>query len=392
MTEEAKDLCPRPPAKRVAKSTPLAPPLYLASVYECQDTKQAADVLSGRAEGYAYIRDGHPNADMLAEKCRQLHGAERAAITSSGMSALGLAVLSLLSHGDHVVASNQLYGRSLTLLGNEVLRLGMASTLVDACDLDATRRALAPNTRLVVVETITNPLLRVPDIEALAKLAHERGARLLVDNTLAGPMVCKPLALGADLVLESITKTMNGHSDVLLGLLCGKSDAWGRVPEVLSTWGLTSGAMDCWLALRGIGTLALRIEQAAATADRVARFLAKHKRIEKVHYPGLAAHPDHGVARRQFAGRFGTVVTFTLAGDVAVAEAFIEAAEAIPFCPSLGELCTTLTHPASTSHREMDPAERRKLGIHDGTIRLSIGLESAEFVERALAQGLAALG
>ena len=213
---------------------------------------------------------------------------------------------------------------------------------------------------------------------------------MLVDNTLAGPVICRPLELGADLVLESLTKTMNGHSDVLLGLLCGREDYWQRVPSVLSIWGLTSSPMDCWLALRGLGTLAIRIERAAANAFVVAQFLEEQSTVEKVNYPGLASHPDHALARKQFGDRGGTLVTFTLGGGLAAAEAFIAAAGKIPFCPSLGELSTTLTHPASTSHRAMEPAARRALGIDDGTIRLSVGVESAEYIVAAMAEGLAA--
>ena len=388
MSERPEDICPRP-VPPAAKANPLAPPLYLSSVYRCEDTSQASAVLSGEAAGYAYVRDGHPNAAMLAERCRELNAADEAAITSSGMSALALAILSQLKAGDHVLGSNQLYGQSLNLLSTEAGRLGIASTLVDTCDLTATRAAFTSSTRLVVVETITNPLLRVSDIRALAEMAHERGARLLVDNTLAGPVVCRPLELGADLVLESITKTMNGHSDVLLGLLCGRAAAWDRVAKTRSTWGLTGSAMDCWLALRGLGTLALRIDRAAASAQRVAEFLSARREVEIVHYPGLPSHPDHAVAKRQLAGRFGTLVTFTLRGDLATAEAFIRAAANIPFCPSLGELSTTLTHPASTSHRAMADEERRRIGIHDGTIRLSIGLESAESIEDSLERALA---
>ena len=237
MSHRADDLCPRP--QRVARQStePHVPPIYLSSVYECRDAQQADALLSGRQSGYVYLRDGHPNADLLAEKCRQLHGTERAAIAASGMAALALAVLSQLEPGDHVVVSDQLYGRSSVLLSDETARYGIASTTVDAYDLDAVRAAITPQTRLVVVETISNPLLRVADLAALAELTHRAGAALLADNTLAGPAVCRPVELGADWVMESITKSMNGHSDVVLGLLCGPADRWQRVPNVLSTWG-----------------------------------------------------------------------------------------------------------------------------------------------------------
>jgi cystathionine beta-lyase/cystathionine gamma-synthase len=257
--------------------------------------------------------------------------------------------------------------------------------------LDGVRSAITPKTRLLVVETISNPLLRVVHLSALAQLAHAHGAALLADNTLAGPAVCRPAELGADWVVESLTKSMNGHSDVVLGLLCGGVDRWERVPEVLSTWGLAAAPFDCWLALRGIATLAVRMERACASALAVAGHLAKAKDVEAVYYPGLPNHADHALAREQFGDRFGSIVTFTLRGGLESAGAFMAAARQIPFCPSLGELSTTLSHPESTSHRSLRPQARRALGITGGTIRLSVGIESVEAVVAAVDQGLAGL-
>ncbi len=315
MSDLPDDICPRPDRLPPQPTEPLATPIYLSSVYRCGDPKQTAAMLAGETPGHVYSRDGHPNAVLLAEKCRQLHRAERAAITASGMGALALAALSQLKSGDHLVASTMLYGRSQLLAVDELARLGISCTLVDTCNLAATEAALTAQTRLLLVETITNPLLRVSDITALAELAHRRDARLLVDNTLAGPIVCRPLELGADLVVESVTKTMNGHSDVLLGLLCGRADIWQRVPGVLSTWGLAASPFECWLAARGLETLALRIDRAGANALAVARHLAAGLApIAAVHYPGLAEHPDHALSRRQFTAGFGTLVSFTLRG------------------------------------------------------------------------------
>ncbi len=390
--DHADDICPRPERLPPQPTAPHAPPIYLSSVYECLDPEQADALLSGREHGYVYRRDGQPNADMLAAKCRALHGTEEAAIAGSGMAALALVLLSQLESGDHVVVSNQLYGRTLSLFAGEAPRLGIHSTLVDCFDLPAVKTALTPRTRLVVVETISNPLVRVADLSALAALAHEHGAALLADNTLAGPAVCRPREFGADWIMESMTKTMNGHSDVILGLVCGQHDRWGRVPSVLSTWGLASAAFDCWLALRGLATLALRIERACANALTVARALAESSRVQSVHYPGLAEHPDHALARRQFGERFGTIVTFTVPGGTRGASTFMRAARRIGFCPSLGELSTTMSHPESTSHRGLTPEARAGLGIDGGTIRLSVGIESPEWVVEAVNEGLAATG
>jgi cystathionine beta-lyase/cystathionine gamma-synthase len=192
--------------------------------------------------------------------------------------------------------------------------------------------------------------------------------------------------------MESVTKTMNGHSDVILGLLCGAAEGWQRVPLVLSTWGLASAPFDCWLALRGLGTLGIRMERASANAMTVAQLLSGAKSVEKVYYPGLPSHPDYELARRQFGETFGSIVTFTLPGGGAAARTFMAAARRIPFCPSLGELSTTLSHPESTSHRGLTAQARSSLGITGGTIRLSVGIESSAAVLEAVAEGLSGLG
>ncbi len=384
----AEDICPRPDLTPPPTTRPIAPAIYPSAVYECADPEHAERLLSGAETGFVYSRERHPNAVQLAEKCRELHAAERAIVASSGMAALSVAMLALVEQGDHVVVSNQLYGRSLQLLTSEASRLGVQSTVVDTCDLIATRKAMQPKTKLVAVETISNPLLRVADIAALAEIADAAAAKLLVDNTFAGPTICRPLQLGAHLVLESLTKIMNGHSDVLLGLLCGRADVWQRVGPVSAIWGMTPSPFDCWLALRGIGTLALRAERASANAQKIAEFLAERKELASVHYPGLASHPDHALAKRQFTGGFGSVVTFTVRGGRGAAETFMRAAREIPFSPSLGDLSTTLSHPESTSHRTISPEARAAIGIDGGTIRLSVGIESPthllDAIDRAL--------
>lgn len=385
------DICPRPSHLPPLATRPASPPIYLASVYECESPDQADTLLAGKEVGYVYQRDGHPNANLFAEKCGELHGAERAAVTSSGMSAMSLALLSQLRPGDHVVLSSLVYGKNLLLITQEAARFGIASTVVDTCDLAATAAAFTDKTRLLVAETIANPLLQVADIAALAEIAHVRGAKLLIDNTFATPILCRPISLGADMVLESVTKMMNGHSDVILGLLCGNAAIWERVPIVLSAWGLASPAFECWLALRGLTTLSLRMERACDNALAAAEFLSAQSGVERVDYPGLTKHPQHALAASQFGSRFGSIVTFHLSGGRESATAFIKAARRIPFCPSLGEASTTLSHPESTSHRGQSSAARAALGITGGTIRLSVGCESADFVRDALAEGLAGI-
>ena len=384
------DICPRPsealPGSEATR--PLATPITLSTVWQCGDPAQADALLGADRGAYVYSRDRHPNADALAEKCRILHAADRVTVTASGMAAMALALVSQCQAGDHVVLSNRLYGKSAVLLGSEAGRLGIRSTVVDTSDLAACAVAILPATKLIAVETISNPTLRVADIAGLAELVHRSGAKLLVDNTFASPAICRPLELGADLVMESLTKIMNGHSDALLGMLCGRKEIWQRVPQVSSAWGFMAAPFESWLVERGLGTLHLRIERACDNAARAAGFLSQQRGVKSVDYPGLPSHPDHALATKQFGSRFGNMVTFTLEGDTAAATKFIRGAKRIPFCPSLGEICTTLSHPESTSHRLMTTGERAALGIEGGTIRLSVGIESPEFVLDSLSEGL----
>jgi cystathionine beta-lyase/cystathionine gamma-synthase len=386
--ETPDDLCPRPARLSKQSTEPHAPPIYLSSVYQCSDPDQADALLSGQAAGYVYGRDGHPNADLLAEKCRELHTAQRAAITSSGMAALALALLSQLEAGDHLIASNQLYGRTLTLLSAEAARLGIASSVIDVTDLSAVERALEPRTRLLFVETISNPLLRVANLAGLAEIAHRGRATLLADNTLAGPTVCRPLAHGADWVMESLTKSMNGHSDVILGLLCGPSALWQRVPGTLSTWGLASSPFDAWLAMRGLSTLGVRAERAAVNALAVAEFLAGHPAVAAVHYPGLPSHPGHDLAAKQMSG-FGGMVSFTLAGGEAVAKAVCAATELFALGGSLGGVESLISYPPTMSHFPMQGTE---LAADPALVRLSVGIEAAVDLIADLDRALATVG
>lgn len=354
-----------------------------------RDPDEADAVLSGGEKGYVYARDGHPNAFALAEKCRRLHAAERGAVCASGMSALAAAVLAHVQAGDEIVLSDQLYGKSAQLLKGEFARYGVGARLVDTSQLSTVASAMQSRPRLLVIETISNPMLRVADIPALANLAHAHGSLLLVDNTFATPVLCQPLKWGADLVLESLTKLMNGHSDVILGFLGGRAEHWDRIPSVISTWGLAASPFDCWLALRGLGTLAVRSERAAANAQAVAEHLSSRLDVAETCYPGLKSHADHDIARRLLNHGFGAMVTFRLPGGRPAATEFIRAvAEHIPFAPSLGDLSTTLSHPESTSHRGLSAEERERLGITGGTIRLSVGIESAVGIIAALQAGL----
>lgn len=391
---------PKAVGRGSAGRRPSSPPIQLATVHACRTTSEADYLLEEPGRGYVYQRDGHPNADDLARSCAELHGGEEASITSSGMAALASVVLAHLTQGDHVVASEQLYGKTFSLLESEGARFGIECTRTDINDLETFRSAFRPNTKLVVIETISNPQLRVAQIDALARISREAGALLLVDNTFATPAVCQPLTLGADLVMESLTKLMNGHGDVTLGCVVGAAAVMSRMHDVVTTWGLGADPFSCWLAGRGLKTLSLRVEQANRTALQVAEFLDSQAAVTQVDFPGLVSHPDHDLAKRilrettldarNSASLFGNMVTFRLAGGEQSADRLFASTD-IPFFPSLGDTSTSFSHPVSTSHRRIAPEMRQRLGIDGGTVRLSVGIESSEWVIQALGKGLVAL-
>jgi cystathionine beta-lyase/cystathionine gamma-synthase len=293
-----------------------------------------------------------------------------------------------VEQGGRVVASNRLYGRTTQLLHDELTRFGVQTTFVDTSDLSQVEKALEAPARLLIAETLSNPLLRASDVAALAGLAHARGCRLLVDNTFATPALTRPLDLGADFVMESLTKMIGGHSDVTLGLACGKGDMLAEVSRIVSIWGLASNPFDCWLAERGLATLPLRMRASSANAAALADWLAVQPGVTRVVYPGRPEHPDHGLCTRLLHGVFGNMLCFELAGGREAVNRFLRQAPGIPFSPSLGHTATTCSHPATTSHRYVSPAEKKRQGIGDGLVRLSVGAEDVEEIKAEMAKGL----
>ncbi|HET6572343.1 MAG TPA: PLP-dependent transferase [Fimbriiglobus sp.] len=369
-------------------SAHLVPPLYPASVYALPDL-DALDAIYNGAPGFIYARDGHPNAAHLADQLTKLEHAAWGVVTGSGMGAITAGLLALVSAGDRVIASNRLYGKTTKLLHQELHRFGVKTTVVDVSDLGVVRVALEEPARVLVTETISNPLCRVSDAPALADLTHRAGAKLFVDNTFATPVLCRPLELGADLVMESLTKMIGGHSDVTLGFLGGTDpELLPTTSSLVSTWGLAANPFDCWLADRGLATLELRARAATANAARVADWLAGRPGVSRVVYPGRADHPDHNLAKRLLPDGCGHMLCFELSGGREAVNRFLRSATGIPFSPSLGHVSTTCSHPDTTSHRYDSPAEKRRQGITDGLIRLSVGCEPADVIEAELAKGL----
>ncbi len=368
-------------------SVPLVPPLFQSSVYTLPDLDALDRIMNAQAPGFIYARDGHPNARQLADQLSALEGALWTVICGSGMGAISAVALATLQKGDRIVASNRLYGRTTQLFREELPRFGIETTLVDTNDLEEVRSALRQPARLLFVETMSNPLLRVVDLQELVDLAHERECRLVVDNTFATPVLCRPLDYGADYVMESLTKMMGGHSDVTLGSLSGRADLLAETTRTVSIFGLASNPFDCWLAQRGLTTLSLRMKAACANAAALADWLAGQGGVSRVVYPGRSDHPDHELAGRVLADAFGNMLCFELDSREAVNH-FMHRARGIPFSPSLGNTTTTCSHPATTSHRYVSPAEKRRQGITDGLIRLSVGVEELKDIQGEMGRGL----
>ena len=372
---------------------PLAPPLYPAAVYSFPDLDALDAVSDGHAPGYVYARDAHPNADHLAAELAALEGGAWGVVCGSGMAALSAAFLSLVSGGDTVLASSRLYGRTSALLKEQLRRYGVTTHQVDVNDLDATRAAVAEHTpKVLYAETLSNPLCRLPDLPDLAEIAQAGRAKLVVDNTFATPVLCRPLDLGADLVMESLTKMVGGHSDVFLGLLAGRDPALKpAVQQVVSVWGLLGGPFDCWQVERGLVTLGLRVRAATANAAALADWLADKPGVSRVVYPGRPDHPDYALAKRLLPAGCGHMLCFELAGGREAANRFLRAAPGVPLCPSLGHAATTISYPVGASHRYVPAAERERDGITAGLVRVSVGCEPFEELAQEMAKGLAAV-
>ena len=357
-------------------STPVVTPLSPSVVYS-SDTPDALDAqYEGRVQGYTYSREGHPNADVVARHMDAMEGFENGVVLGSGMAAVSAVLLGLLKTGDHVVGGNQLYGRSLRLMAEDLPRMGITTTLANPGDVEAMAAAIRPETRMILVEVVSNPTLRLADIEGIAQLARDKGLLFVVDNTFTTPRAFKPIDWGADIVIQSLTKLLSGHSDVMLGYVAARDPALNdRLRVFAVTTGMAPSPFDCWLAERGLLTFPLRFDRAQSTTVALADHLATLPGVARVLYPGRTDHPDHALATSLLGQQSGNMVSFELRGDRAAANAFTRAAEGLSFAPTLGDVGTTLSHPASSSHRALTPERRAELGISEGFFRVSVGLE-----------------
>jgi methionine-gamma-lyase len=358
---------------------PHAPPLYQTSNYVYPDAAAADRAAAG--EAFIYARHGNPTTAALERAVADLEGAEAGLAFSSGMAALA-AVLFACTDGGEVLASEGMYGGTTELLGDLGPRHGLSVRFVPAWDTEAVRAALGPRTRSILVETVTNPLLRVADLPALGLLAGPRGLPLVVDSTFASPVLCRPLEHGAHLVIHSVSKYIGGHGDLIGGVAVGDARTLASVRRYRTLLGGTMDPFCGWLALRGLRTLAVRMERQCATAAHLADVLAALPGVRRVHYPGRPDHPDHQRARALLAAP-GAMVSFELA-DGAAARRVYDRVRIVARAASLGEVCSLLTHPASFSHKGLAAEERARLGIPDGLLRLSVGLEDRQDLEEDL--------
>lgn len=372
-------------------STPVVSPIAPSVVYASRSPDELDSQYEGRASGYTYAREGHPNADVLGRRIDALEGATGGVVVGSGMAAVTAVLLGLCQSGDHVIGADQLYGRSLRMMKEDLPRLGIATSLVDATRAEAVAAALRPETRMVLIEVVSNPTLRIADLTGIAALCAERGVLLVVDNTFTTPLGIRPFDHGADIVLHSVTKLLSGHSDATLGWVAAKDPALtDRMRVFAVTTGMTASPFDCWLSERGLATFALRYARAQDTAQRLGDFLAGQDGVLRVLYPTRPDHPEAARAQSLLEGRGGHMLSFEIAGGRPAANAFAETAKGIAFAPTLGDVGTTLSHPASSSHRALTAEARSAMGVSEGFFRVSVGLEDPEALMATFAEGLAA--
>lgn len=365
-------------------------PMFLTSSFVFGSAAEAAARFGGQEPGNIYSRFTNPTVRTFEQRLAALEGGERCVATSSGMAAILATCLGLLQAGDHVVCSRSVFGTTNVLFDKYMKKFGVATSFVSLTDLADWERAITPQTKLFFLETPSNPLCEVSDIGALAALAHRHGVLLAVDNCFCTPALQKPLQLGADIVIHSATKYIDGQGRVLGGAVVGPAKLMEEVFGVVRTCGPTLSAFNAWVFLKGLETLRLRMEVHSASALRLARWLAAQPAVARVHYTGLESHPQHALAARQQRA-FGGVLSFELKGGREEAWRFIDATKLMSITANLGDAKTTITHPASTTHGRLSPEAKAAAGITEGLIRIAVGLEDIADLEADCARGLAAL-
>jgi methionine-gamma-lyase len=366
------------PVESVSHSKSL--PIYQTSVFSFDDVESLEQVYDGEAAGYIYTRNGNPVHDALNEIMSRVEEGEAALCYASGMGAISLSIVANVQAGDHVIASNVLYGGSFAFLKTELARFNVEVTFVDVAREDISTY-FRPNTKVVYVETISNPLMEVADLSAIAEITRRHGAKLIVDNSFATPIICQPLKSGADIVVYSATKYIGGHSDVTAGIaVAGKEDI-NRIYASGLLFGPTLSPFDGWLLIRSLRTLELRIKQHSDNALKLAEYFSTHAKIRTTNYPGLDSSPSHSIAQRLFCNDlYGGMLSIDLIDGEPAVRSLFRSLETVKFVPSLAGVATTVSYPVATSHRSLNSEELLATGISKGLVRVSVGLENIEYI------------
>jgi methionine-gamma-lyase len=362
-------------------------PIYQTSTFVFENAEQGAARFAGTEEGYIYTRLGNPTIRALEECVADLESGEDGRACASGMAAIFTATATLAKKGDHVVTTDNLYGGTHKLFSDILPKLGVEFTLVDTTDPSNLEHAIKSNTKMIYLETPSNPTMKITDLQATCKIARQHGIPTVVDNTFMSPYFQRPLELGANVIIHSLTKYLSGHSDVIGGIVIGSKEFMKTLDPMLKTTGGTFGVFEAWLTLRGIKTLPLRMEKHNSNALKIADYLENHPKIGKVHYPGLKSHPQHELAKRQMSG-FGGMISFELKGNLQSGIKLMNSVKLCLLAVSLGAVETLIEHPASMTHAVMPKEERLKANITDDLVRLSVGIEDPNDIIQDLDQAL----
>jgi len=377
-------------ARDPGEARPLVQPLYQSTVYAFDSVEQVDQVYDKKAPGHIYYRMGTPNTTALERSIADLEGGEDAVAAASGMGVISAALLALVRTGDHIVADRHAYGGTHTLLTQDLPRLGIEATLVDVADHASLVRSIRPTTRAILVETLSNPTLRVADVPRICLVGRSHGIPVVVDNTFTTPVLIRPLELGASLVWHSLAKYLGGHSAAMGGIAVGNTKLVAATRAKVAHFGASLGPFDAWMVGQGLPTLPLRLAAHSSNAMAIATYLSEQEAVARVLYPGLTHHPDHALAARIFDRKFGGMVSFSLRGGRRAAAAFLRALELIDFAPSLADVATTISYPIATSHRGLPDETLANLDIDPGLLRLSVGIEDPVDVIAELRSALAA--
>lgn len=369
----------------------LVAPMYQTSTFVFDSTEQGGNRFAGEEPGYMYSRLGNPTVSQLEQRVAELEGMPAGAASATGMGAISATMLAFLQQGDHVVASDAIYGCTFALFTHLFERFGIEVTFVDMADLEATAAAFRANTQIVFVETPANPHLKIIDLSAISKLSKQHHTRMVVDNTFMTPLLQRPAEFGADLIVHSATKYLNGHGDVVAGVVVGQADDIELIKlTTLKDMGATMSAHDAWLILRGLKTLSVRMERHCANALKVVEYLGQQSEVARIYFPGLESHPGHAVATAQMRAS-GAVIAFDMQGGYTAATRLLNALSMIKLAVSLGDAESLIQHPASMTHSPFTPEAREAAGIGDGLVRMSVGLEHSADIVADLECAFAAL-